>query len=124
MRQIHARARLRVDVGEAPRYELIKAETELLTAQKTVQAAQLRGAGARRAAPARGRCHAGRFRTQRLAGDAVALPPLPRLREQPGSERRAGAAPHGAGTGAVGGRLPALAAPARSVAAREHGAAA
>lgn len=41
-RQIHSRARLRVDVGEAPRYELIKAETELLAAQKTLQTAELR----------------------------------------------------------------------------------
>ncbi|TXI85287.1 MULTISPECIES: TolC family protein [unclassified Cupriavidus] len=42
MRQIHSRARLRVEVGEAPRYELIKAETELLAAQKTLQTAELR----------------------------------------------------------------------------------
>jgi cobalt-zinc-cadmium efflux system outer membrane protein len=42
MRQIHSRARLRVEVGEAPRYELIKAETELLTAQKNMQTAELR----------------------------------------------------------------------------------
>jgi len=42
MRQIHDRARLRVAVGEAPRYELIKAETELLSAQKTLQSAHLR----------------------------------------------------------------------------------
>lgn len=42
MRQIQDRARLRVEVGEAPRYELIKAETELLSAQKTLQSAQLR----------------------------------------------------------------------------------
>jgi len=42
MRQIQARAKVRVDVGEAPRYELIKAETELLAAQKTLQTAELR----------------------------------------------------------------------------------
>ncbi|MGO4330073.1 TolC family protein [Cupriavidus sp. 2TAF22] len=42
MRQIHDRARVRVEVGEAPRYELIKAETELLSTQKTLQSAQLR----------------------------------------------------------------------------------
>lgn len=42
MRQIHSRARLRVEVGEAPRYELIKAETELLAAQKNLQSAELR----------------------------------------------------------------------------------
>ncbi|WP_454766760.1 TolC family protein [Cupriavidus campinensis] len=42
MRQIHSRAKVRVEVGEAPRYELIKAETELLAAQKTLQTAELR----------------------------------------------------------------------------------
>lgn len=42
MRQIQERAKVRVDVGEAPRYELIKAETELLAAQKTLQTAELR----------------------------------------------------------------------------------
>lgn len=42
MKQIHSRARLRVEVGEAPRYELIKAETELLTAQKNAQSAEYR----------------------------------------------------------------------------------
>ncbi|TWG81776.1 cobalt-zinc-cadmium efflux system outer membrane protein [Cupriavidus gilardii J11] len=42
MRQIHSRARLRVEVGEAPRYELIKAETELLAAQKNLQSAEYR----------------------------------------------------------------------------------
>ncbi|AOY95994.1 hypothetical protein BKK79_30535 [Cupriavidus sp. USMAA2-4] len=87
MRQIHARARLRVDVGEAPRYELIKAETELLTAQKTRQAAQLRVEQARAAL----RQHVGGampadFALSGSLGDAVALPPLPRLREQLGSE--------------------------------------
>jgi len=41
-RQIQGRAKVRVDVGEAPRYELIKAETELLAAQKTLQTAELR----------------------------------------------------------------------------------
>lgn len=42
MRQIQERAKVRVDVGEAPRYELIKADTELLAAQKTLQTAELR----------------------------------------------------------------------------------
>ncbi|MEN7529584.1 MULTISPECIES: TolC family protein [unclassified Cupriavidus] len=42
MRQIQERAKVRVDVGEAPRYELIKADTELLGAQKTLQTAELR----------------------------------------------------------------------------------
>lgn len=42
MRQIQERAKVRVGVGEAPRYELIKADTELLAAQKTLQTAELR----------------------------------------------------------------------------------
>ena len=41
-RQIQERAKVRVDVGEAPRYELIKADTELLAAQKTLQTTELR----------------------------------------------------------------------------------
>ncbi|WP_130392691.1 TolC family protein [Cupriavidus agavae] len=47
MRQIQERAKVRVDVGEAPRYELIKADTELLAAQKTLQTAELRVAQAK-----------------------------------------------------------------------------
>ncbi|MCT9118154.1 TolC family protein [Cupriavidus gilardii] len=42
MKQVHSRARLRVEVGEAPRYELIRAETELLAAQKSLQSAEYR----------------------------------------------------------------------------------
>ena len=34
--------KVRVDTGEAPRYELIKADAELLNAQKTLQSAELR----------------------------------------------------------------------------------
>jgi len=40
--QIRARVKVRVDTGEAPRYELIKADAELLNAQKTLQSAELR----------------------------------------------------------------------------------
>lgn len=40
--QIARRIKLRVDTGEAPRFEAIKAETELLNARKSVQSADLR----------------------------------------------------------------------------------
>lgn len=40
--KIHSRIALRVETGEAPRFELVKAETELLNAQKQMQASQLR----------------------------------------------------------------------------------
>ncbi|GAA4334213.1 hypothetical protein GCM10023144_26230 [Pigmentiphaga soli] len=40
--QIYERALVRVDAGDAPRYELIRAEAELLNAQKNSQTAMLR----------------------------------------------------------------------------------
>ena len=40
--QIHERVSVRVKSGEAPRYDIIKADAELLSAQKQVQAARLR----------------------------------------------------------------------------------
>ncbi|BBO99380.1 TolC family protein [Sulfuriferula nivalis] len=42
VQEIFNRVKVRVDTGEAPRYELIKAETELLNTQRTLQAATLR----------------------------------------------------------------------------------
>lgn len=42
MEAIRNRVRVRVETGEAPRYELIKADAELLNAQKALQSAQLR----------------------------------------------------------------------------------
>lgn len=47
--QIRARVAVRVQTGEAPRYELIKADTELLNAQKASESAVLRVAQARAA---------------------------------------------------------------------------
>ncbi|HRH75066.1 MAG TPA: TolC family protein [Zoogloea sp.] len=47
--QIRSRVAVRVQTGEAPRYELIKADTELLNAQKTSESAILRVAQARAA---------------------------------------------------------------------------
>jgi len=42
LEQVRARVKVRVDTGEAPRYEQIKADAELLNAQKTLQSAELR----------------------------------------------------------------------------------
>lgn len=42
MESVRSRIALRVELGEAPRYELIKAEAEMLNAQKTAQAAGFR----------------------------------------------------------------------------------
>ena len=42
IQEIRDRVELRVDVGESPRYELIKADTELLAARRDAQAAKLR----------------------------------------------------------------------------------
>lgn len=47
--QIRARVAVRVETGEAPRYELIKSDTELLNAQKNANSAALRLAQARAA---------------------------------------------------------------------------
>jgi len=45
--QIRARVAVRVQTGESPRYELIKADTELLNAQKSAEGAALRVSQAR-----------------------------------------------------------------------------
>ena len=42
LEQVRTRVKVRVDTGEAPKYELIKADAELLSAQKTLQGAELR----------------------------------------------------------------------------------
>jgi len=42
LNDIRGRVALRVEVGEAPRYELIKADTELIAAQRDADAAKLR----------------------------------------------------------------------------------
>ncbi len=42
LEQVRTRVKVRVDTGEAPKYELIKADAELLNAQKTFQGAELR----------------------------------------------------------------------------------
>ena len=42
LRDIRGRVALKVDVGDSPRYELIKADTELISAERDVQAAKLK----------------------------------------------------------------------------------
>jgi len=49
MEAIRTRVNVRVEIGEAPRYELIKADAELLNAQKVTQSAVLRLAQAKAA---------------------------------------------------------------------------
>jgi cobalt-zinc-cadmium efflux system outer membrane protein len=49
VQEIYNRVKVRVDTGEAPRYELIKAETELLNTQRAFQAAKLRAVQAKTA---------------------------------------------------------------------------
>ncbi|KWR75034.1 TolC family protein [Cupriavidus sp. IDO] len=82
MRQIHSRARLRVEVGEAPRYELIKAETELLATQKSQQTAELRVNQAKAALRQQvGGALPAQFGLAGTLGQAPDLPPLPALRD-------------------------------------------
>lgn len=82
MRQIHSRARLRVEVGEAPRYELIKAETELLATQKSQQTAELRVNQAKAALRQQvGGAMSAQFGLAGRLGQAPDLPPLPALRD-------------------------------------------
>ncbi|EON20747.1 cobalt-zinc-cadmium resistance outer membrane porin [Cupriavidus sp. GA3-3] len=82
MRQIHSRARLRVEVGEAPRYELIKAETELLASQKSQQTAGLRVNQAKAALRQQvGGAMPGQFALAGTLGQSPDVPPLPVLRD-------------------------------------------
>lgn len=81
--QIRSRIQLLVDQGEAPRYELIKADTEYLNAQKAAQVADLRvvqGRAALRQAVGDGL--PAEFSVDgRLPRNAPALPPLAELRQ-------------------------------------------
>ncbi|WP_374336534.1 TolC family protein [Methyloversatilis sp.] len=79
---IRNRVEVRVNTGEAPRYELIRADTELLNAQKNADAAELRIAQAK--ARLRGLVGGGLPLDYELQGNLVndvELPPLERLRE-------------------------------------------
>ena len=76
------RARLRVEVGEAPRYELIKAETELLASQKNQQTAELRVNQAKAALRQQvGGAMPGQFSLDGTLGQSPDVPPLPVLRD-------------------------------------------
>lgn len=81
-RSIRNRVEVRVDTGEAPRYELIRADTELLSAQKNADAAVLRVAQAKSRLRAQ---VAGQLPEEfELQGDLerdFVLPPLDQLRE-------------------------------------------
>ncbi|MFZ5457276.1 MAG: TolC family protein [Pseudomonadota bacterium] len=79
---IRNRVEVRVNTGEAPRYELIRADTELLSAQKNADAAELRIAQSK--ARLRGLVGGVLPLDYELQGDLVndvELPPLEKLRE-------------------------------------------
>lgn len=79
---IRNRVEVRVNTGEAPRYELIRADTELLSAQKNADAAELRIAQSK--ARLRGLVGGVLPVDYELQGDLVndvELPPLEKLRE-------------------------------------------
>jgi cobalt-zinc-cadmium efflux system outer membrane protein len=82
MEEIRRRVKVRVDVGEAPRFELIRAETEVLAAASRKEAAQL---NAQRARIALMQLTAGAlqpdFQIQGSLAQPVNLPPLEELRE-------------------------------------------
>ncbi|SFN28764.1 outer membrane protein, cobalt-zinc-cadmium efflux system [Nitrosospira briensis] len=82
MEEIRRRVKVRVDVGEAARFELIRAETEVLAAASRREAAQL---NAQRARVALIQLTAGALRPDfHIEGsltDPVDLPPLEELRE-------------------------------------------
>jgi cobalt-zinc-cadmium efflux system outer membrane protein len=82
MEEIRRRVKVRVDVGEAARFELIRADTEVLAAASRMEAAQL---NAQRARIALIQLTAGAlrpgFHIQGSLTDPVDLPPLEELRE-------------------------------------------
>ncbi len=81
--EILRRVRLRAESGEAPRYELIKADAEYLNAQKHAQASALRveqaRAGLRREV---GESLPAGFRIRGELGELPVRPPLERLRDE------------------------------------------
>ena len=82
MEEIRRRVKVRVDVGEAPRFELVRADTEVLAAASRREAAQL---NAHRARIALRQLTAGAlqpdFQIQESLAQPVSLPPLEELRE-------------------------------------------
>ncbi|HWT80732.1 MAG TPA: TolC family protein, partial [Candidatus Methylomirabilis sp.] len=83
LEQVRDRVKVRVDTGEAPKYELIKADAERLNAQKTLQSAEIRvtqskAVLSRLIGPAQGE-------NFEVTGDLSAsreIPPLENLREE------------------------------------------
>ncbi len=85
MEGVRSRIALRVETGEAPRFELIKAEAESLNAQNTAQAASFRVEQARSLLrKAAGLDLPGDFRLSGLLREVPELPPLEALRRQLG----------------------------------------
>ncbi len=81
--QIRAKVAVRVDTGEAPRYELIKADTERLNAQKTAESSELRVVQARAALRALvGAGLPADFQLDGSLSGAVNVPPLEQLRAE------------------------------------------
>lgn len=81
--QIRAKVAVRVETGESPRYELIKADTEWLNAQKAAESAALRVAQARGALRALvGGDLPPDFRLDGALTDAVSVPSLEVLRAE------------------------------------------
>ena len=80
---VRTRIALRVDIGEAPRFELIKADAELLNVQKAAQAASFRVEQARSLLrQSVGGGLPAEFAVSGLLRDVPALPPLEGLRRQ------------------------------------------
>ena len=79
LKDIRERIKLRVDVGESPKYELIKADTESLAAERDFQAARVRITEAK--AYLRGLISAGIPEDYNLSGDLPLSSSLPRIDE-------------------------------------------
>jgi cobalt-zinc-cadmium efflux system outer membrane protein len=79
MEKVRSRIALRVETGEAPRFELIKIEAEVLNAQKTAQAAEIRLGQAR--AALRQTVGQGLPSQFKLADELRRMPQLPPLEE-------------------------------------------
>ncbi|MFZ2974295.1 MAG: TolC family protein [Ferribacterium limneticum] len=83
MESVRSRIALRVETGEAPRFELIKADAELLNVQKTAQAAGFRGEQARsQLRQSVGGALPADFALRGRLRDVPELPPLDGLRKQ------------------------------------------
>jgi len=83
LQQIRERVKLRVDVGESPKYELIKADTEALAAERDYQAALVRVAEAK--AFLQGLVGTSMPANYQVIGELPlkqSLPPIESLREQ------------------------------------------